>query len=241
MNNRRVVKVLSLFLAPVLISILLTGYVFADEIKVSSDAIVSGTAIDFSVSANNSPVVMASAKKSIKNAKVTGVKNKVWTGKSIKQSPVVQYEGHKLKKGTDYTISYSNNKNVGTAKMTIKGKGKYSGSVTKTFSINPKSTAISTIKRKGSKMTVIWKKVPHQVSGYQLAYSGARTWKAKLSHAWKIDVGSRSASSKTIGITADCIRYRVWIRSYKKVGNKKYYSEWSEPVSAYRNGSVVRE
>lgn len=241
MNNRIVVKLLSLVLSLTLITIMVTGFALADEIKVSSDEIVSDNAAGFSVLANDSPVKTASVKKSIKNAKVTGVRNKVWTGKTIKQSPVVQLEGHQLKNGTDYKISYSNNKNVGTAKMTIRGRGKYSGSVTKTFSINPKSTAISTIKRNGSKMTVHWKKVSHQVSGYQVAYSGARRWKAKLGNATKIEVGNRNATSKTIRIASDCIRYRVWIRSYKKVGNKKYYSEWSEPLSALRSGTVVKE
>ena len=40
-----------------------------------------------------------------------------------------------LKKGTDYTISYSDNISAGTAKVIITGKGNYTGSITKTFSI----------------------------------------------------------------------------------------------------------
>lgn len=42
-----------------------------------------------------------------------------------------------LVSGTDYAVSYSNNINVGTASVTITGKGKYSGTITKAFSINP--------------------------------------------------------------------------------------------------------
>lgn len=37
--------------------------------------------------------------------------------------------------GTDYTVSYSNNMEVGSAKAVITGKGNYTGSVTKTFEI----------------------------------------------------------------------------------------------------------
>ncbi len=40
-----------------------------------------------------------------------------------------------LKEGTDYTVTYSNNINVGTAKATVTGKGNYTGAVTKEFTI----------------------------------------------------------------------------------------------------------
>lgn len=43
-----------------------------------------------------------------------------------------------LKNGTDYSVSYSNNVNVGTATATITGKGNYTGTVTKIFTINAK-------------------------------------------------------------------------------------------------------
>lgn len=42
-----------------------------------------------------------------------------------------------LVSGTDFTVSYSNNTNAGTAKATIKGKGNYSGTITKEFTITP--------------------------------------------------------------------------------------------------------
>ena len=41
-----------------------------------------------------------------------------------------------LKSGTDFTVSYSNNINVGTATVSISGKGNYKGSVTKYFTIS---------------------------------------------------------------------------------------------------------
>lgn len=39
---------------------------------------------------------------------------------------------------TDYTYSYSNNKEPGTAKLTVTGKGNYTGTVTRTFKIEKK-------------------------------------------------------------------------------------------------------
>ena len=60
-----------------------------------------------------------------------------YNGKSWKPEVTVTYGKKKLEKGTDYTVSYSKNKNAGTAKVKITGKGIYSGSCTKNFKIKP--------------------------------------------------------------------------------------------------------
>lgn len=60
-----------------------------------------------------------------------------YTGESITPIVTVTYKGKKLSKGRDYTLSFSNNKNAGTGKVTVKGKGEYTGSVTKKFTIKP--------------------------------------------------------------------------------------------------------
>ncbi len=49
--------------------------------------------------------------------------------------PVITYNGATLTKGTDYTLTYSNNVNVGTGTVTITGKGNFTGTTSKTFSI----------------------------------------------------------------------------------------------------------
>lgn len=73
--------------------------------------------------------------KSISNATVTGVTDKTYTGKALTQNPTVKVGGTTLKNGTDYSLSYINNVNVGTATMTITGKGSYKGSKKVTFNI----------------------------------------------------------------------------------------------------------
>lgn len=179
---------------------------------------------------------------SITGAKVTGIEDRTWTGKRITQKRIViKVNGTSLLEGRDYSVSYRYNKYVGTAKVTIKGKGKYKGSVTKSFKIIPKTPKIVSAKRNGSKLTVKWTKIKHQVSGYQLAYSGAKPMGAKLRYAHKMKAGGRNTTSKKFGITATVIRYKVWIRSYKNVNGKKYYSDWSNYVAVYRDGSVYRE
>lgn len=73
---------------------------------------------------------------SINDATITLSQNTyVYDGLTKTPSIVVKYKGNVLKKDADYTVSYSNNVNAGTAKIIISGKGSYSGSVARTFKI----------------------------------------------------------------------------------------------------------
>ena len=75
---------------------------------------------------------------------VQNISAKTYTGSAIKPLPAVKYGGKTLKRGTDYTISYSNNINAGTAYVIIKGKGSYSGTVKKAFTIKPAAITSAT-------------------------------------------------------------------------------------------------
>lgn len=57
------------------------------------------------------------------------------TGKAIKPSVTVRYSGKTLVAGTDYTVSYKGNVNAGTATVTVTGKGKYGGTLKRSFTI----------------------------------------------------------------------------------------------------------
>lgn len=55
------------------------------------------------------------------------------------QTPIVTVDNGNKKIGTDYTVSYSNNVNVGTGSVIVKGINNYNGSKTINFTINPKN------------------------------------------------------------------------------------------------------
>ena len=59
-----------------------------------------------------------------------------YTGAAIKPDPIVHFGEETLKKGRDYTISYTNNVKVGTAALLLKFKGNLSGTFPLTFKIN---------------------------------------------------------------------------------------------------------
>ena len=79
-------------------------------------------------------------------AKVNSPSDKVYDGKEHKWSPTVTDKADKkLEAGTDYTVEYSTSDftNVGTIKVTITGKGNYTGTVTRTYKITPKSVTVT--------------------------------------------------------------------------------------------------
>ena len=74
--------------------------------------------------------------------------NKVYDGKEHKWSPAVtDKEGNALVEGTDYEVAYSTSdfRNVtGTITVTITGIGNYTGTVTRTYEITPKTYTVTT-------------------------------------------------------------------------------------------------
>lgn len=123
-----------------------------------------------------------------------------------------------------YTISKSSGrKNVGKYKYTIKFKNGYTGEKTLYFTINPKPTKLTSLKKGSKKMKLKWKKVSSQASGYQIRYST----KSSMSGAKTVTVKKYKTSSKTISRLKKKKKYYVQIRTYKTVGKEKYYSDWS--------------
>ncbi len=72
-----------------------------------------------------------------------------YDGTAKKPTVTVEYGTDPLTKNTDYTVTYSNNTNAGTATVTVKGKGDFTGSDKYTFTINKASQTVS-VKTKGS-------------------------------------------------------------------------------------------
>ena len=161
--------------------------------------------------------------KSVAALEYSPVEAQVYSGKAKKPAVTVKDGTAELVNGQDYSIAYSNNKQIGTAIITITGKGSYTGTKTITFKINPKATALKKLRAvNGKKMTVSWKKVKN-IDGYQLQYSTSskfKTYKTK-----KIKAGTLT---KTISKLKKGKTYYVRIRTYKKESGKTYYSTWSK-------------
>lgn len=66
---------------------------------------------------------------------VSDIADQTYTGSQIKPEPEVKFGDITLQKGTDYTLGYGTNINVGTGSVTITFKGNYSGETTVYFDI----------------------------------------------------------------------------------------------------------
>ncbi|MCD8181551.1 MAG: hypothetical protein LUF26_08765 [Firmicutes bacterium] len=67
---------------------------------------------------------------------ISSIEDQVYKGEALTPAITATYNGMTLVEGTDYTVEYSNNNAVGMGKATITGIGNYTGTVTKTFTIN---------------------------------------------------------------------------------------------------------
>lgn len=155
------------------------------------------------------------------NFKVVSSKSAVTYNGKAQKPAVTVYAGNKKISSKYYTVSYKNNTAVGTAMITIQGKGnykKYTGKTT--FRINLQKTTLSSAKssRKGQ-LQATWKKTAGN-AGYQIQYAS----NAKFS-------GAKTKNTKATRYTFQGLKskrkYYVRVRTYKKVGSNYWYSKWS--------------
>ena len=163
-----------------------------------------------------------SIKNNFKKATVSGISTKAFTGKNITQSITVKYNGKTLKKGTDYTVSYSSNKKIGTATVKIAGKGSYTGTITKTFKINPAKQEIQKLTAKSKAFFVDWAQ-KGSATGYEIQYAT----NSKFTSSKKVTITNNKTDTKTISKLSGKKKYYVRVRSYTTVKGTKYYGAWS--------------
>lgn len=119
---------------------------------------------------------------------VSGMQDTVpYTGAPVRQENIKVYHNSTLlQEKTEYTISYKNNKNAGTAQLIVTGKGNYKGKVTQNFIIEAidlssesqnsisatVATAVATGKKLKPAVTVTWnQKKLKEKKDYTLTYN----------------------------------------------------------------------
>ena len=162
------------------------------------------------------------ANNDITKATVSGIFTKAFTGKAITQNVTVKVGNTVLKNGTDYTVSYSNNKKVGKATVKITGKGKYGGVITKTFKINPAKQQIQKLTAKSKAFFVDWAQ-KGSATGYEIQYAT----NSKFTGAKKVTITNNKTDKTTVSKLSGNKKYYVRVRSYTTVGGTKYYGSWS--------------
>ena len=114
-------------------------------VSYSKEIVDDSTVINFEITGIG--VYEGTAERSVKVAQATlsaamvsEIPAQTYTGNEITTETglpvVISHAGEVLEEGVDYSLSYENNINVGTATVTITGMGNYTGEVQKTFAIN---------------------------------------------------------------------------------------------------------
>ena len=119
---------------------------------------------------------------------------KEYSGKKLKPTVTVKYNGEKLEQDTDYKVTYSNNLNVGKATIKVTGTGKYTGTVKKTFTITGPS--------KGKTFTV--SKCKYKITDakkYTVSITGTSV-KGKLTIGSTVEIGGKKYKITGIGARA---------------------------------------
>lgn len=142
-----------------------------------------------------------------------------YTGYYIKPGVTLKTSTRTIYSG-NYNVIYTNNKNPGIGTVTIKGKGNYTGTVTKTFKIKPNTTYVTTVS--GNKYaTIKWSNVAGD-SGYQIYMSTSKT--GTYTRVATVSASTYSFTKK--GLSSGRTYY-FKVRAYKRVGTTVIYGGFS--------------
>lgn len=147
-----------------------------------------------------------------------------YNGKVRKPTVIVKNSNGNKISSSYYTVTYAKGrKYVGKYKVTIKFKGKYSGTYKRYFEIVPKKTSIKSLAKTQDTITVNWYKRTTQTTGYEIRYS---RYKDFSSYGTK-RLSAKYTSKKLTDLKPGT-KYYIKIRTYKTVNGTRIYSGWSD-------------
>ncbi|MDO4806884.1 MAG: S8 family serine peptidase, partial [Coriobacteriales bacterium] len=184
--------------------------------------------------------------------KVSDLGTQTYTGKALTPSPKLSVGDKVLQEGVDYTLSYSNNVNAGTATVTISGAGAFAGSSRKqTFKIARASIAdakVASISSKAytgkaiePKPKVAWNGTTLKLGrDYALSYKNNK--KGSTAKVIVTGVGN-FAGTKTVtfGIVVPTVAYRSYVHNVGwKTWSKNGASTGTSAKGKYVEGLKVK-
>ena len=165
---------------------------------------------DYTVSYSNNTKVGTAKVTITGKGNYTGSVSKTYSIKNNFKKATIS--GKTLKNGTDYTVSYSSNKNIGTATVKVTGKGSYAGTITKTFKINPAKQEIQKLTAKSKAFFVDWAQ-KGSATGYEIQYAT----NSKFTSAKKVTIKNNKTDKTTVSKLSGKKKYYVRVRSYTTV------------------------
>lgn len=164
----------------------------------------------------------------------------IYDGRTKTPDVTVVKNGTTLKKGTDYTLSYQDNVNAGTAKVIVKGTGKYTGSASATFSISRRELSDSSFSLSYSECTQTGKARKPAVKFNGVLKNGTDY---TVSYSNNVYTGKATATIKGIGNYTGTVKKTYIIKpkrevlsSLKNIRTRKIIIKWKKDrkVSGYQ-------
>ena len=148
-----------------------------------------------------------------------------YKGKAVVPKVKITYKGKELVKDKDYTISCKSNTKIGTASVTITGKGNYTGTVKKTYQITLGTPAVTSVKTSGKDaVKLTWKKTAGATKYLVYRYDG-KTWKK---------AGTTASTTFTDRKLKKGMTYKYKVRAVCQNNGKNVYSSYSVVKSVKR-------
>lgn len=166
-------------------------------------------------------------KKRIKDTEIAAIPDQTFTGEQIRPEVAVADGGKTLVKKTDYKVAYADNMAKGTAVVTIKGKGYYTGNTSISFQIVPKeklaAPVVSSIHSENGIITLKWKKNT-KASGYEIYRAAGKNGTYELTKTMTKNTKVAYSDKKLKKGT----KYYYRIRAYKLTDSGRQYGAYTK-------------
>jgi transcriptional regulator with XRE-family HTH domain len=153
------------------------------------------------------------------------VKDVTFNGKKIKKPSVKVVCGETvLEPGEDYKLKYDKKiSEIGLYTLTVKGKGRFTGSVRIPFYVVPKASEYARLLGCDRQAAKEWKLLKN-IEGYQIEYSQSKDFsdgkKAKIREPKDLEKALRKLKPGK--------KYHLRVRLFARVKKKNHYSDWSK-------------
>ena len=203
-------------------------YAYADKLGVKDPGIYQAYAW-FDDGAGFASTSLAEAtvevRGTISDAKVTGIKDKTYTGKKLTQSKLkVVLDGKTLVNGKDYKVTYTDNTNAGTAKVEITGINEQDGMIIKTFKIAKATQKVKAVTPKNDATKKLAVGKSFMIKATASKEQGTAQFK-KVSGNKKLKISSTGKVTAEKGLKKGktyTLKYKVRIKATENCKTTKY-------------------
>ena len=167
-----------------------------------------------------------------------------YSGKEIRPTVKVKDPKGNIIPAEGYTVSYSNNVYVGTATITVTGKGIAKGTFVKEFYVKPAKNEITSLTTSKGAFKVSWKKGTPGTVGYQVLYSTTSDFSSNVHSYTSTNLGDLSENFSRVPRAGETwyVKVRSFFTKDGKTTSTRYgnYSAVKSVTTAYNTKTTTK-